>query len=108
MTSPQPTPQDSELEELKAILFDSNHDRPLYPEDEDLPRVLLDLIQWANKRAEKRVANVTRFEVIDAAGRSYIHDPLFHAPATFELSYQDDGRTLKVFVNAQQKEGSDE
>jgi hypothetical protein len=39
--------------------------------------------------------NVTRFEVIDQSGRAYVrHD------VEIELSYQDDGRTLKVFVRA--------
>lgn len=36
---------------------------------------------------------VTRFEVIDEDGRVYSN-----RPCTVELSYQDDGRTLKVFV----------
>ena len=44
-----------------------------------------------------RPAPVTRFEVIDhrylGSGRVFVA-----WPATVELSYQDDGRTLKVFV----------
>lgn len=36
---------------------------------------------------------VTRFEVIDYNGRSYIQKD-----CKVELSYQDDGRTLKVFI----------
>lgn len=36
---------------------------------------------------------VTRFEVIDEKGRAYVR-----WEARIELSYQDDGRTLKVFV----------
>jgi hypothetical protein len=39
--------------------------------------------------------NVTRFEVIDESGRSYVRYGV-----EIELSYQDDGRTLKVFVRA--------
>jgi hypothetical protein len=36
---------------------------------------------------------VTRFEVIDETGRAYVK-----YDNSFELSYQDDGKTLKVFV----------
>ena len=36
---------------------------------------------------------VTRFEVIDEQGRTYARWNV-----EIELSYQDDGRTLKVFV----------
>lgn len=39
---------------------------------------------------------VTRFEVIDETGRAYVRGP--RDPVQVELSYQDDGRTLKVFV----------
>lgn len=46
------------------------------------------------ERAQK---DVTRFEVIDyrigGEGRAFVA-----WPASVELSYQDDGRTLKVFV----------
>lgn len=37
---------------------------------------------------------VTRFEVVDGSGRAYVANP-----CRVELSYQDDGRTLKVFVS---------
>lgn len=37
---------------------------------------------------------VTRFEVIDESGRVYVAKD-----CKLELSYQDDGRTLKVFIN---------
>jgi len=37
---------------------------------------------------------VTRFEVIDENGRVYVAKD-----CKLELSYQDDGRTLKVFIN---------
>lgn len=36
---------------------------------------------------------VTRFEVIDESGRVYVAKD-----CKVELSYQDDGRTLKVFI----------
>lgn len=39
---------------------------------------------------------VTRFEVIDENGRVYVKNSLYNCH--LELSYQDDGRTLKVFI----------
>ncbi len=50
------------------------------------------------------VSKVTRFEVIDhtppsvgfgVGGRVFVHD---HAHLDLELSLQDDGKTLKVFL----------
>ena len=38
---------------------------------------------------------VTRVEVIDQEGRSYVN---WDERNRVELSYQDDGRTLKVFI----------
>lgn len=47
-------------------------------------------------------ARVNRFEVIDEKGRVYVRsDILLDGPGVkVTLSYQDDGRTLKVFVKA--------
>ena len=39
-----------------------------------------------------------RFEVIDETGRAYVKGSIYGSPVKIELSYQDDGRTLKVFV----------
>lgn len=44
-------------------------------------------------RVQLKPESVTRFEVIDHTGRVYSI-----RPCKIELSYQDDGRTLKVFV----------
>jgi hypothetical protein len=43
----------------------------------------------------KETQRVTRFEVIDEHGRAFVRYGV-----AVELSYQDDGRTLKVFVQA--------
>jgi hypothetical protein len=43
------------------------------------------------------ISKVTRFEVIDESGRSYTRHN-----SNVELSYQDDGRTLKVFINKEE------
>lgn len=42
---------------------------------------------------------VTRFEVIDENGRVYVAKD-----CKVELSYQDDGRTLKVFIKNENKQ----
>lgn len=39
--------------------------------------------------------HITRFEVIDENGRAYTHRTV----KNLELSFQDDDRTLKVFLN---------
>lgn len=39
---------------------------------------------------------VTRVEVIDQEGRSYVN---WDVRNRVELSYQDDGRTLKIFIS---------
>jgi hypothetical protein len=41
------------------------------------------------------LANVTRVEVIDEKGRSYV---AWHDDLKVSASLQDDGRTLKLFV----------
>jgi ribosomal protein S28E/S33 len=41
---------------------------------------------------------VDRIEVIDETGRAYVRGSIYGTPVKVELSYQDDGRTLKVFV----------
>lgn len=50
----------------------------------------------ANREITKDNERVTRFEVIDGTGRSYVH--MLTEDERVELSYQDDGRTLKVFI----------
>lgn len=44
------------------------------------------------------ISKVTRFEVIDENGRVYTQ-----RDCKVELSYQDDGRTLKVFIKSLNK-----
>lgn len=39
------------------------------------------------------VKSITKLEVIDESGRVYVYNE-----CKIELSYQDDGRTLKIFV----------
>lgn len=46
--------------------------------------------------------NVTRLEVIDGEGRSYVN----YGVGNIEFSLQDEGRTLKIFIT--QSSGKDE
>lgn len=47
----------------------------------------------------RKEPRVTRFEVIDETGRAYVRDHRsWHGPVAVAFLYQDDGRTLKVFV----------
>lgn len=46
----------------------------------------------------EREREVDRFEVIDDSGRAYVKGSIYGSPVKVELSYQDDGKTLKVFV----------
>lgn len=48
---------------------------------------------------------VTRVEVIDHNGRSYVFDPRAHPDASIAVgvSLQDDGRTLKVYIDKTEK-----
>lgn len=41
----------------------------------------------------QKAQKVTRIELIDSIGRTYVRNDV-----SVELSYQDEGRTLKVFV----------
>lgn len=42
--------------------------------------------------------DVDRLEIIDESGRAYVKGSIYGTPVSIDLSYQDDGRTLKVFV----------
>jgi hypothetical protein len=73
------------IDDLKdsAIAGFKNHDARLIALETELARL----------RGEATVRPVDRFEVIDETGRL-----LTRKPVNVELSYQDDGRTLKVFL----------
>ena len=54
----------------------------------------------ARKRIEEdKFEKVTRVEVIDGNGRSYV----CHGAANLELSLQDDNRTLKLFITEKEE-----
>lgn len=49
----------------------------------------------------KDTKKVTRVEVIDNSGRAYINS---HPDNTVMVSFQDDGRTLKIFITKTKKD----
>lgn len=61
----------------------------------DLKQEIANLMEQSNNRANK----VDRFEVIDETGRVYVRGSIYGTPVKIELSYQDEDRTLKVFVS---------
>jgi hypothetical protein len=76
-----------------------NHDGTLFvPFPADAEQTVSIAAQSSAERAiADAVRRVTRFEVIDKDGRAYVRHGV-----SVELSFQDDGRTLKVFVGAPQ------
>ena len=71
-------------------------DEPLDPMVEDsIDDMAVLLSKYSNEQAKK----VDRFEVIDDTGRAYVKGNIYGSPVSIELSYQDDGKTLKVFVS---------
>lgn len=57
---------------------------------------IMHLITEQTRKAEQ----VDRIEVIDETGRVYVKGSIYGTPVKVELDYQDEGRTLKVFVEA--------
>ena len=57
------------------------------------------LREWAVLKNELDVSKVTRLEVIDENGRSYVK---YHI-SDVKFSLQDDDRTLKIFLEVQTK-----
>lgn len=47
---------------------------------------------------------VDRLEVIDGTGRAYVKGSIYGSPVEIMLSLQDDGRTLKVFVDERKED----
>lgn len=54
---------------------------------------------FTNSTKKDPTATVDRFEVIDDTGRAYVKGSIYGTPVKVELSYQDDDKTLKVFVS---------
>lgn len=62
-------------------------------------------VQDAVKATQAHTAKVNRIEVIDETGRAYVKGKQYGTPVKVELSLQDDGKTLKVFVERSELDG---
>lgn len=63
-------------------------------------RVAQALAKYVRERDQQRLSAVDRFEVIDETRRAYVKGSIYGSPVKVELSYQNDGKTLKAFVTA--------
>ena len=73
-------------------------EKTAYPNSVSVQQALLQVWNECQKYMAKDQI-VTRFEVIDENGRAYTEHY-----CNVELSYQDDGRTLKVFIKPLNKQ----
>lgn len=88
---------DKELDEILGLFnvpdaFPPHSGRP-HPNKEVAKKAL-------NAHYQKKYEKVDRFEVIDETGRAYVKGSIYGSSIKVELSLQDDGRTLKVFMEA--------
>lgn len=79
---------------LQAFLFVYAHES-FSPVD---PGVMPNTVVLTLTRKYYDPAKVDRLEVIDETGRAYVKGSIYKSPVSVDLSYQDDGKTLKVFV----------
>ena len=64
--------------------------------DSDKETTLMALQDYFSDLSQLQNNRLTRVEVIDEKGRSYVN---WNKNNKIELSYQDDDRTLKIFIN---------
>ena len=64
--------------------------------DSDKDITLMTLQDYFSDLSQLQSNQLTRVEVIDKKGRSYVN---WNKNNKIELSYQDSGRTLKIFIN---------
>lgn len=54
--------------------------------------------EFSGENMNTSTEELSRIEVIDETGRAYVRGSIYNDPVKVELSVQDDGRTLKIFV----------
>lgn len=64
--------------------------------DSDKDITLMTLQDYFSDLSQLQSNQLTRVEIIDKKGRSYVN---WNKNNKIELSYQDSGRTLKIFIN---------
>lgn len=92
----------SEPQDIREILENSEMEvRELAGDfyDEEIEKIFDTALKAIDQVYRDREKKVTRLEVIDESGRAYVKGSIYGTPIKVKLDYQDDGRTLKVFVN---------
>jgi hypothetical protein len=89
-------------DEIRELATEMLAQPPLLVTREDIKNYLDRLDAWSARQVREAPEKVDRFEVIDDTGRAYVKGSIYGTPVKVELSYQDDGRTLKVFVSARE------
>jgi hypothetical protein len=79
----------------EEILIDHVGDLELYRED-----LIAAMVEMYQRATENKEGKVNRIEVIDEKGRSYVN---WDKRNKVELHYQDEGRTLKIFISKASK-----
>lgn len=72
-------------------------EKTAHPNSVSVQQALLQV--WNECQEDNKTSKITRVEVIDENGRAYTKHN-----CKIELSYQDDGRTLKVFIKKENKQ----
>lgn len=93
------TKEDMSVEQILNQLDSDFHDYYNGKWDFNGPKPIDNALAALNKLREREAEKVDRFEVIDETGRAYVKGSIYGSPVSIDLSYQDDGKTLKVFVN---------
>lgn len=81
--------------------YEIKHPKPSISKNTAKKMLIRDLDQAITAKLEsieQAYKNVDRLEVIDETGRAYVRGSIYGIPVKIELSYQDNGKTLKVFV----------
>ena len=73
-----------------------------YPKDNELDEYCGFIKGYTQCQEDNSTSKVTRVEVVDETGRVYTK-----WNCSIELSYQDDGRTLKVFIKPLNKQDNE-
>lgn len=97
----QPRPTDSEqLEKQLEAAYNRSRTNARLRVGNPIRDFLDEAMQLIQQRDYQRLSAVDHFEVIDETRRAYVKGSIYGSPVKVELSYQNDGKTLKAFVTA--------
>lgn len=103
MTHTSKEPHTDDLRDIQKRIefgFENNH----LVGSTDVGEILDQILALVDHTVRQQTEKVDRFEVIDDTGRAYVKGSIYGSPVKVELSYQDDGRTLKVFVKPREED----